>query len=58
MVRQYRQATFDGRYKTAQSKQETMKNGTIINVFGEPIEIIASSSATNYAFVIGLQEEV
>jgi hypothetical protein len=32
-----------------------MKNGTIINVFGEPIEIIASSSTTNHAFVIGLQ---
>ena len=32
-----------------------MKNGTIINVFGEPIEIIASSSTTNYAFVTGLQ---
>ena len=32
-----------------------MKNGTIINVFGEPIEILASSSATNYAFVTGLQ---
>jgi hypothetical protein len=32
-----------------------MKNGTIFNVFGEPIEILASSSATNYAFVTGLQ---
>ena len=32
-----------------------MKNGTIINVFGEPIEILASSSATNYGFVTGLQ---
>ena len=32
-----------------------MKNVTIIDVFGEPIEIIASSSTTNYAFVIGLQ---
>ena len=32
-----------------------MKNGTIINVFGEPIEIIASSSTTNYAFVIGFK---
>jgi hypothetical protein len=32
-----------------------MTNGTIINVFGELIEIIASSSATNYEFVIGLQ---
>jgi hypothetical protein len=32
-----------------------MKNGTIINVFGEPIEVLASSSATNYGFVTGLQ---
>ena len=32
-----------------------MKNGTVINVFGEPIEIIASSATTNYSFVIGLQ---
>jgi uncharacterized cupin superfamily protein len=26
-----------------------------MNVFGEPIEIIASSSTTNSAFVVGLQ---
>jgi quercetin dioxygenase-like cupin family protein len=32
-----------------------VKNGTIINVFGEPIEIVASGGTTNYAFVIGLQ---
>ena len=32
-----------------------MKNGTIINVFGELIEIPASSGATNYGFVTGLQ---
>ena len=32
-----------------------MENGTVIQVFGEPIEILASSTATNHAFVIGLQ---
>ena len=32
-----------------------MKNGTVIRVFGEPIEIMASSTSTNYAFVIGVQ---
>jgi quercetin dioxygenase-like cupin family protein len=32
-----------------------MENGTIIEVFGEPIEIIASSTSTNGAFVISLQ---
>jgi uncharacterized cupin superfamily protein len=32
-----------------------MKNGTVIPVFGEAIEIVASSASTNYAFVIGVQ---
>jgi quercetin dioxygenase-like cupin family protein len=32
-----------------------MENGTVIQVFGEPIEILASSTATNHAFVVGLQ---
>ena len=32
-----------------------MKNGTIIPVFGEAIEIVASSASTNYTFVIGMQ---
>jgi mannose-6-phosphate isomerase-like protein (cupin superfamily) len=32
-----------------------MKNGTVINVFGENIEIVASSTSTNYAFVAGVQ---
>lgn len=32
-----------------------MKNGTVIRVFGEAIEIVASSTSTNYAFVIGVQ---
>jgi quercetin dioxygenase-like cupin family protein len=32
-----------------------MKNGTVIHVFGEAIEIVASSTSTNYAFVIGVQ---
>jgi quercetin dioxygenase-like cupin family protein len=32
-----------------------MENGTVIPVFGEAIEILASSAATNHAFVIGLQ---
>jgi quercetin dioxygenase-like cupin family protein len=32
-----------------------MKNGTIIPVFGEAIEIVASSASTNHTFVIGVQ---
>jgi quercetin dioxygenase-like cupin family protein len=32
-----------------------MKNGTVIPVFGEAIEIVASSTSTHYAFVIGVQ---
>ena len=32
-----------------------MKNGTVIPVFGEAIEFVASSTSTNYAFVIGVQ---
>jgi quercetin dioxygenase-like cupin family protein len=32
-----------------------VKNGTVISVFGEEIEIVASSASTNYAFVIGVQ---
>jgi mannose-6-phosphate isomerase-like protein (cupin superfamily) len=32
-----------------------VKNGTVIPVFGEAIEIVASSASTNYAFVIGVQ---
>jgi hypothetical protein len=32
-----------------------VKNGTVIPVFGEAIEIIASSTSTNYTFVIGVQ---
>jgi hypothetical protein len=29
-----------------------MKNGTVIPVFGEAIEIVASSTSVNYAFVM------
>jgi quercetin dioxygenase-like cupin family protein len=32
-----------------------MKNGTVIPVFGENIEIVASSTSTSYTFVIGVQ---
>jgi quercetin dioxygenase-like cupin family protein len=32
-----------------------MKDGTVVRVFGEKIEIIASSQSTNYTFVIGVQ---
>jgi uncharacterized cupin superfamily protein len=32
-----------------------VKNGTVVKVFGEAIEIVASSHATNYTFVIGVQ---
>jgi mannose-6-phosphate isomerase-like protein (cupin superfamily) len=32
-----------------------MKNGTVISVFGEAVEIVASSTSSNYAFVIGVQ---
>lgn len=33
-----------------------MKNGTVIPVFGEVIEIVASSTSTNHAFVIGVRK--
>jgi mannose-6-phosphate isomerase-like protein (cupin superfamily) len=32
-----------------------VKNATIIPVFGEAIEIVASGASTNYTFVIGVQ---
>jgi len=34
-----------------------MKNGTAIPVFSEAVEIVASNSSTNYAFVIGVQTD-
>ena len=36
-------------------RETKVQNGTILEVFGEPIEIIASSTSTNNAFVIGMQ---
>jgi quercetin dioxygenase-like cupin family protein len=43
------------KYRGGPSAETAMKNRTIITVFGEAIEIVASSTSTNYTVVMGVQ---